>query len=199
MTRQTTAPIERLNLQDSYRTARELARMVEDGLMTLDAPYQRGSVWSVNQRIALVQSWLSGTPIPSIIVNDRANGRWAAANGGRHPGQTGEPVYAVIDGKQRIETALAWFGGRLAVPATWFPIADVNKAVVTADGLYVRYSGLSEGARRHMAIGGAMLPMAEAKVASVQEEADIYLRVNGYGTPQQERDMARARRLASRP
>ncbi len=198
MTRQTTAPIERLNLQDSYRTARELARMVEDGLMTLDAPYQRGSVWSVSQRIALVRSWLSGTPIPSIIVNDRANGRWAAANGGRHPGMTGEPVYAVIDGKQRLETALAWFGGRLAVPATWFPLDDVNHAVVTADGLYVRYTGLSDGMQRHMSIGGAMLPMAEAKVESVQAEAEIYLRVNGYGTPQEAADLDRARRIARR-
>ncbi len=71
MTLQTAAPIERLGLEDSYRSSRELVRMIHDGVMTVDTPYQRGSVWTLRQRIELIFSLLSGTPIPSIIANDR--------------------------------------------------------------------------------------------------------------------------------
>lgn len=46
MTLQTAAPIEHLNLKITYPSARELVRLVSDGLMTVDPPYQRGSVWT---------------------------------------------------------------------------------------------------------------------------------------------------------
>jgi len=38
-----------------------------------------------------------------------------------------------------------------------------------------------------------------ASVSSVEEEAEIYLRVNGYGTPQSAADMGQAARIAARP
>jgi Protein of unknown function DUF262 len=193
-TRQTGKPLERMRLSDSYRSARELVRMLEDGLLTVDLPYQRGPVWTEDQRIALIKSWLTGTPIASIIINDRCNSAWYAKHSHR-PGIDG-PVYAVIDGKQRLLTAAAWFAGELAVPASWFPAMEIVTMVTTEDGLYVTYAGLTPGMQRVLGIAEMLLPVAEAKVGSVHAEAEIYLRVNGGGTPQTAADMARATEIA---
>ena len=194
MTRQTARPIERLSLENTYRGARELVRMMRDGLMTADLPYQRDDVWTHDQRIALIRSWLDGTPIPSIIVNDRYTGRWAAANGS--PVVEG-PGIAVIDGKQRLETARMWFDSEFAVPASWFDPAEVAATEDTEDGPYVRYSGLTRAEQTSFALVGALLPFATAKVTTVEAEAEIYLRVNGGGTPQAAADMDRAERIAA--
>ena len=148
MTLQTSAPLERMHLSDSCRGARELVRMLDDGHMTYDAPYQRGSVWNTAQRIELIRSWLTGTPIASIIVNDRINGTWTDVNG-EIP--AGEPFWSVIDGKQRLETVRLWFHGELAVPASWFDDADIDAWTSTRDGFYVTYTGLGETKQRMLA------------------------------------------------
>jgi hypothetical protein len=191
-TRQTMTPVRRLHLESTYRSAREMVRMIADGLMTYDLPYQRGSVWTPDQRIALIRSWLDGTPIPSVIINDRWNAGWRLASGdiGTAPG------YAVIDGRQRLQTAELWFAGQLAVPASWFEASEVLAVEDTDDGHYVRYTGLTRAEQTSFAVTEALLPFAAAKVATVQAEAEIYLRVNGGGTAQSAGDMDRAARIA---
>src|SRR5262245_25385378 len=113
MTRQTSAPLKHTSLQASNRSAREIAgSMVEAGWLDLNAPYQRASVWSEDQRIALVRSWLLGLPVPAVLFNSRATTAWTAENG-TDVMETGQGLYGVVDGKQRIETAIAWFNGDL--------------------------------------------------------------------------------------
>lgn len=188
MTRQTDQPLTELRLTASNRSARELARWVtDDDMMTLDTPYQRGHVWTPDQRIALVRSWLQGVPIPAVVVNLRDR-TW---------GWDGDDAYsyAVIDGKQRIQTAIEWFEGHLAVPASWFPPGNVVTTEDTDDGPYVRFTGLSRpcqvGQKREFT-----LPMCEPKLPSVAAEAQVYLLVNGGGTPQTDDDIARAAEIA---
>lgn len=191
MTRQTTAPIYSRSLQASGRAARELARIFSGNDGDLSPEYQRGSIWTEDQRIALVRSWLMGVPIPAVIINDRIFGPWPTDTSG----PVGGYAYSAIDGKQRIETAIAWFEGTLAVPASWFSADDIEKSEATNDGPYVRYSGLSLPEQRHQALR-FQLPTVEAKVATIQEEAELYLLVNGGGTPQADEDMANAARVA---
>ncbi|SRR5579859_1208996 len=192
MTRQTDQPVERLNLQASNRLVQELVHHLADGRITVDLPYQRGPVWTLDQRIALVKSWLAGTPIPAIIANDRMNLEWEKRHG---QFTAGKALWAIIDGRQRIETAAAWLGSEFAVPASWFPADSVEITEDTPDGLYVRFSGLTETARRIFE-NRCALPVALGSVGSVEEEAEIYLRVNGGGTLQTGDDMARAEQIA---
>lgn len=192
MTRQTTAPLERLSLNIGDREAVGLARMLVDGTMTIDLPYQRGEVWTTDQRVELVRSWLTATPIPAVIVNDRCNHLWTDANG--HV-DNDEPIYAVIDGKQRLLAAVAWFDGGFMVPASWFPPENVAMTHETDDGRYVRYTGLTETGRR-IFDRTAHLPFGTAAVGSIEAEAAIYLRVNGGGVAQSADDMARAASIA---
>lgn len=195
MTRQSDAPIKHRSMHASNRQAREVARMVTSGDMDLNPPYQRPSVWTEDQRVNLVRSWLSGVPVPAVIVNTRGgNSAWET---GPERSIIGGCYYATVDGKQRIETAVAWFEGDLAVPASWFDPEVVETTVETDDGPYVTYAGLTIVGQRHMS-NNAMLPVIEAGASSIEEEADLFLLVNTGGTAQTVEDLANAAAHASR-
>ncbi len=188
-TRQTPAPLEHMTLGATNRFAESFyARRVREGDMLLDTPYQRGSVWTLDQNIALICSWLRGLPIPAVIINDRAAAGWDCE-------ADDFATYAVIDGKQRILTAISWFSSWFAVPASWFPAEHVERTEETADGPYVRYSGLTRSGQLRME-NRCVLPCAEARLPSVEAEAEVYLLVNGGGTPQTAQDMAKATEVA---
>lgn len=189
MTFQTNAPIETASLPISARPAREIARLVRDDFVELSPSYQRGSVWTTEQRIALVRSWLAGVPVPAVAINER-RGNFGGAE--RYDG----PVYAVIDGKQRIETAVAWFNGDLLVPASWFKAEDVLETEETEDGPYVRYTRLAK--RSQLDLGFyAKLPVIETHVDSEAEEAALYVLLERSGVSQSAEDVARAERVAA--
>lgn len=191
VTRQTSAPLEEYSLTILASNARELARLVRDGTMTVAPPYQRTSVWDDAQRVGLVESWCRGVPIPAVIINDRAafsrTGKWIGPDDGF--------VYALVDGRQRIETAMAWFFNELAVPASWFPAEGVERTEQTSDGPYVRFEGLSLAWQRGVAFN-FKLPRADARLHSVQEEAALYLLINSSGTAQTAADLDNARQIA---
>ena len=151
--------------------------------------YQRGSVWTTEQRMGLIKSWLIGLPIPAVIINDRFTHLWPFDKATGLP--EGGFMLAVVDGKQRIETAQMWFAGDLAVPASWWEPESVERTVTTEDGEYVTFTGLSEVAQR-VFWNRSLLPVIEAKVGSIAEEAGLYLLVNGAGTAQTAEDLANA-------
>lgn len=194
MTRQTSAPLVHINLSAENQRAQGLADMVTDmGWLDLNPPYQRASVWTEDQRIALVRSWLTGVPVPAVILNDRTSRAFA-----RTHGDPGDKFLVCVDGKQRIETAIAWFTGALAVPASWFEPERITDGAGqdTADGRYVTFTDLTPAGQRLMS-NRAALPSVRAQVGSIAEEADLYLLVNGGGTPQTEDDLTNAARHAS--
>jgi hypothetical protein len=180
MTRQTAAPLSRVPMNTYNRRADDLAQAVTNGQIDLNPPYQRGPVWTADQRIAFVRSLLSGIPIPTLVLNARG---------------VDSPIWlACIDGKQRLLATAAWFAGDVPVPASWFPTGMVAAPVETDDGLYVTFLGLTE--RGQALASRAVLPIGEAMLSTVEEEAAVYLLVNGGGTPQTDADMVNARRIA---
>lgn len=194
MTRQTSDVLSRLPLSTSNRQARWLVKQIDDGDIDINPPYQRGAVWTEDQRVALMRSLLSGVPVPTLIVNDRHGQHWTdTATYDRHSGDA--PSYAVVDGKQRLLCLKAWFDGELAIPASWIEAEYIDHTEDTRDGPYVRATGLNDLGRR--ATGERiLLPVGEAMAGSLREEAEIFLLVNGGGTPQTDADMDNARRIA---
>lgn len=188
MTRQTAAPLEHTHLASTLRQARELARNAVRGDIDLDPPYQRGQVWTEDQRIALVRSWLLGLPTGVVILSDRAHSAWT----GPDPDAVGGAVWAVVDGKQRLSAAVAWFDDDFAVPASWIAPDMIDRTCETDDGAYVYYSGLTVGGQRWFT-NRALFTVAEFRSAvTTRDEAEIYLLVNGGGTLQSQADMQRA-------
>lgn len=197
MTLQTRAPLEHTSLNPSFMPAAELVGRVEHGELTLDPPYQRGPVWTLDQRMALVQTWLRGLPAGVVILADRCNPAWSAAHPERNPDTTeGEPQWACVDGKQRITTAVMWFRGDFAVPASWLPADHTKTAEDTADGPYVRHTHLTPKGRRIFERRAALLIATSRDCATLADEASFYLLVNG-GAPQAQGDLDRAAAVAA--
>jgi hypothetical protein len=190
VTFQTSEPVREIPMNISGRAWGDLIHQLQQDDITYDLPYQRGDVWAYEQRIMLIYSILSGTPVPALILNERPDHMWFALDGSRLP------VVAVIDGKQRMTAVRMFMEDNLPVPASWFPAKYVEATEGTADGPYVRYSGLTRPAQRFFE--NTPCPVAEAHVQTVAEEAAIYLRVNGSGTPQTTEDMTRAAGIAKR-
>lgn len=188
---QTDTPLEAVSFETTQREARWYWLAARDGELLLDPPYQRPSVWTLTQQRNLIRSMIQQLPIPSVVLNDRATTSWANANG------TKEYTHAVVDGRQRIETILAWYDGDLSVPASWFPSDHIQSTVDTDDGPYVTYDGLTQTARRFVH-RSFKLPAAATTVATVEMEALVFSLINSTGTPQDEATLARARALADR-
>jgi uncharacterized protein DUF262 len=195
-TRQTTVPIEHTNFSPTFQRASALVRQVNEGHLDLRPPYQRGSVWTSEQQVSLVESWLRGVPTGTVVFADRINNIWRGPDGQPAvPGTTA--MYACIDGQQRITTAIRWFRSEFAVPASWFKPEWVAQTELTDDGPYVRHSGLTKAGMNFLELR-ASIQIAEARTcASIADEARIYLLLNEGGTSQTSADLDNARRVAS--
>lgn len=172
MTRHTSAPHTYLQLGSTHEPLSQLVDQWRRGMLDPSPPYQRADVWTLEQRIRWVESAISGTP------------------------------RVVIDGKQRLTATRLWLDSELAVPATWFADDEVDQTLdLDADpqladrygdtGHYVIFAGLTPTGRR-VFDARAGIDVAEGHFATVREEAALYLRINGSGTPQTAEDMARA-------
>lgn len=183
-----------------------------DGTVKFDlsAPYQRATVWTLDQRQALVMSILMGLPVGSVIC-------------AKQPYTAGF-VYRVVDGKQRIETVQGFVRGEFWVPAEWWDRRDVRDdlAGMGVGGRSVVWSDLTDRGRRKFE--GHTLPMLEfdpyqewhedpehpeakrrgsrwytttrTPESALAYEAMVYGLINGGGTTQTDADMARAAQIA---
>lgn len=184
MTRQTEQPLTALRTATSLWPIDGYIRDVRRDSILLDSPYQRGPVWTTDQRIDLMRSWLQGVPIPAVVLNDRTGPTW-------DPNSTAS--YAVVDGRQRLETARAWLDGHLAIPASWLPPDWIATVADTDDGPYVRATMLAKPGRVQRLMD---LTCVRAHLPTVEAEAALYLLLNGAGTPQSTLDLARATAVA---
>jgi len=173
-------------------------------MFDLDAPYQRGAVWTGDQRHALIRSMLEGVPIGSLVI----------AKLGVETVRDGVSPYRVIDGKQRIETLRAFHDDQFAVPGWWWEEADLT---VPRDR-DVTYSNLSNRGRARFenrvmpslefdsdVVFLGIEPGTENRLwgtrtndEAIAAEADLYLRVNFGGVDQTDTDRDRATAVAAK-
>lgn len=81
---------EPLRVEFGTKTILDLRNLLERNHLNLNPGFQRKSVWTMSDRRKLIRSIIEQYPLPSIFLYRRE--------------QNQEPVYDVIDGKQRLET-----------------------------------------------------------------------------------------------
>lgn len=180
-------PLKHRTINSSARSLSELVHDVESGDLDLDAPYQRGHVWTYEQRVNLIKSLLLGVPVAAIVISNRGANTWWKTEV-----KVTDPFYACIDGKQRITTALMFMRSKLAVPAWWFDETWLTPTPFTT----VYYGELTLLGQRFFR-NQAILPVAEAKLRDIAEEAEVYDLINSAGTAHSDADLAAARALKS--
>lgn len=84
-----------LSTDHGTKTVQDLVDLYRQGRLNLSPAFQRGSVWTLSDRRLLVNSLFDNIPIPTVYLY-------------RQVGPGGLPIYDVIDGKQRIESLLAF-------------------------------------------------------------------------------------------
>jgi hypothetical protein len=189
-----TKPLRHKRISSSGRSIADLVHSIEDGDLILDPPYQRGDVWTEQQRVNLIKSIMLGIPIAAIVLNKRGDNRWWD-----QPVTMNDPYFACIDGKQRLTTVRMWMNSEFAVPGHWFEkdaIQDALASSVYCTGGNVYYSQLSLTAQRFFR-KVAILPVSEAMLRNVTEEAEVYDLINSAGTSHTKSDLDRARLINS--
>lgn len=170
--------LKRLDSNSSSRTIGWFVSDQED--IILDPPYQRGVVWGEQRQRAFIKSLLSEYPVPAIIVNDRFGAKFS------HPGYSRDECWShvVIDGKQRITSMREFTAGNLTVPAEWYPNEQIlAEAQGKTDITYLELTTAGQRFFRQRSI-----PVCEAKVATLDEEAEIFDTINTAGLLQGETD-----------
>lgn len=178
------------NMQPTARNLRDLINFWRDGQINMTPPYQRGDVWTVEQRRALIKSLLLGVPVAALVLNMRDNHDWR-----ENEGDPGLASYAVIDGKQRLTTVRMFFDGDLDVPRDWFEPDQICDFGLSPGANMVTWSHFELHARRYMG-QGFIIPVAEARLGSLAEEAEVYGLINSAGTAHTANDLNKARRVA---
>jgi len=144
----------------------------------LNPPYQRDSVWTVQQQEDFIGHCLGGGIRPMIYVQ-----QWDLGSPNLPPGVNSicDTRNEVVDGKQRIEAMLAFIRGDIA-SNTWH------------DGKVHRYrwEDLSRGER---GMGGPTREKIGFMDCSLEQRVNWYLRINGGGTPHTSDDLEKARAL----
>ena len=75
-----------------------------EGRLVVDPPFQRGSVWSLTQKQAWIESMLNDLPLPAIFINRFPFG---------HPTWGFDDI--LIDGRQRIEAIYEFMQDKFSV------------------------------------------------------------------------------------
>ncbi|MEE4025056.1 DUF262 domain-containing protein [Gordonia sp. PKS22-38] len=113
-------------------TVSRFLRMID--VVDLNPPYQReGGVWSEEARSVLIDSIINGLDVPKLYF-EAATSRRKSPRGLTYQ-------YAVLDGKQRLETILAFVSDELALPDDFMFFEDntINARKMTLSRLQQDY------------------------------------------------------------
>lgn len=197
------APLPELRLSTANRVldhwmVRTYAQPVARDPFDMDAPYQRGSVWTDDQRRALVRSLVMGLPVGAILTSQLPF--------------TGGADYRIVDGKQRLLTIRGFCADEYTVPGWWWAedqCAHRDRDVVFSDLTLsgqrrfgnlpvpeLAYNGTVEFLRPRPD-GKGWLTRTVTPEQLLVAEAHLFGLVNGGGTAQTPQDMARAAAVAA--
>src|SRR5579885_2211015 len=88
--------------------------------LRLSPKYQRNAIWSIGQKCFLIDSLISGCPIPQVYINIKTEGL----------GRDKKTIYEVVDGQQRLRAILEFLNDEWSLVATTaksYPVSDLYK------------------------------------------------------------------------
>lgn len=140
--------------------ARQISKMIDNGLIVFDSLIQRGLVWNNDQKSLFIHSMIEDYIIYPMVA--------------RKEERNGEKVYSVTDGKQRLlGTVNAYLNNKFAL--TNIPEVELDdKSLVDINGMY--FKDLPEEIQD--AINSFTLTIYYYEDISEDQEADIFFRIN---------------------
>jgi hypothetical protein len=110
-----------MSVQEAYRE-------YTDGSFRVNRQYQRKLVWSVEEKQKLIDSILSGYPIPLILLATAV-------------GAAGRKTFEILDGMQRLNAVFSFIENRFAVNGQYFDVEQLARAKQMAEsGRFVAHA-----------------------------------------------------------
>jgi hypothetical protein len=100
------------------------------GTLILTPKYQRNPIWSIGQKCFLIDSIISGCPLPQVFINIQTRGQ----------ARDRKTNYEVVDGQQRLRAILEFMNDEwplISTTARSYPVSDLYKGYIGS-----RYSEL---------------------------------------------------------
>ena len=132
--------------------------------LVLSPKYQRNAIWSIGQKCFLIDSLMSGCPIPQVYINIRTEGL----------GKDKKTIYEVVDGQQRLRAILEFLNDEWSlVPTTAksYPVSDLYKKY-----LGKKYSELPDAVQN--TIWDYQIAVQELRGKDPQEIQGLFRRLN---------------------
>lgn len=88
--------------------------------LQLNPKYQRNPIWSIGQKCFLIDSVISGCPLPQVYINIKTEGSARARR----------TIYEVVDGQQRLRAIIEFISDEwplIATTAQSYPVSSVYK------------------------------------------------------------------------
>lgn len=157
---------EKLSVLHETKQIADLVNRYEKGKLNLSPAFQRKSVWVLKDRQKLVDTVIRNYPLPAIVLYRNED--------------HGELSYAVIDGKQRLETLLGFLGhlrghgfeARVEIPG----MEGMQK--ISAKSLKI--SKAHQHLRPHFL--GYRIPVIEV-AGPLSDIIEVFVRINSTGKP----------------
>jgi hypothetical protein len=136
----------------------------QKGTLVIQPKYQRNPIWSIGQKCFLIDSLISGCPIPQVYINIKTEGS----------GRGKKTIYEVVDGQQRLRSILEF------VEEEWVLIATAAKAYPVSEEykphIGKKYSELPE--RLQSAIWDYPIAVQEIRGWDDSEVRSMFRRLN---------------------
>lgn len=132
--------------------------------LKLDPKYQRNPIWSIGQKCFLIDSIISGCPIPQVYINIKTE----------KDGSGRKTIYEIVDGQQRLRAILEFMNNEwslIETTAKSYPVSDLYKPHIGK-----KYSELPEKVQE--AIWNYPLAVQELRDWSDVEIRSLFRRLN---------------------
>jgi uncharacterized protein DUF262 len=132
--------------------------------LILSPKYQRNAIWSIGQKCFLIDSLISGCPIPQVYINIKTEGL----------AKEKKTIYEVVDGQQRLRAILEFLNDEwtlVAAAAKVYPVSELYKRHVGK-----KYSELPDALQN--TIWDYQIAVQELRAKDPQEIHGLFRRLN---------------------
>lgn len=148
-----------------------------DKRINLSPGFQRNSVWQKKDQQMLIDSILKGMPLPSLFFWENKTGR--------------KVVYAAIDGKQRIESLLAFTRARAGLSINFVPEKDSDWKIKDKENWnWKEITEFEPKIKKQFLQYKLPVVFLNGNLADVEQ---VFIRINSTGKPLSKQEARRAR------
>ena len=153
---------------------RFLIKYISENQLDLNPPYQRDYVWTIEQKQSFVKALIQGqtTIKPTYLYNNCS---------------VNEPMYEVLDGKQRINAVLSYMKHEFSINGLYYrdlSAVDARKFLK----IPVEYTRIKYFHPQH---GHITMPL--------RNKIELFLQINEYGQRMSDKDLEKAKRFLINP